>query len=345
MNWRRYTRLLLATAALLGAAAYGFILVLDPYQDVPFSPPLPRAPISTNQRFSYPAIAREPRFDSAIVGTSTMRLLDPVQLDAQLGSRFVNLAMNSATAYEQSRLLEVFLRHHATPRLIVLGNDGTWCDRKADAAHYTFRAFPEWMYDDQRWNDLLYLFNDKALEDAVRMLELLQGRREAKYRPDGYRDFTRDFGRYEPRAVHARLYKGRRATDASSDTEPRLSQPGWRYPLLARLQTLLAQVPAGTRVVLLYPPVHQYYLQNMAANLRECKARSAALLSGLPNLITLDYMQVSALTGKDDNFWDAVHTTSAIARLIETDIAAVVAGRAPPSGYAVLRNVGGSTTP
>ena len=345
MNWRRYTRVLLSTAALLGVAAYGLILVLDPYQDVPFSPALPRAPISTNQRFSYPAIAREPRFDSAIVGTSTMRLLDPVKLDAQLGSRFVNLAMNSATAYEQSRLLEVFLRHHAQPRLIVLGNDGIWCNRKADVANYTFRAFPEWMYDDQPWNDLLYLFNDKALEDAVRMLELLQGRREAKYRPDGYRDFTRDFGAYQPRAVHKRLYKGWRAKDASSDTEPRASQPGWRYPLLARLQKLLAEVPAGTRVVLLYPPLHHYYLENMATNLRECKARSAALLSDLPNLLTLDYMQVSALTSSDDNFWDAVHTTRAIARLIETDIAAVVAGRAPPSGYAVLRSAGRSTAP
>jgi hypothetical protein len=337
MHWRRYIRVLLNTAALLGGAVYGFILVLDPYMDVPIAPALPRAPISTNQRFAYPALARLPDFDSAVVGTSTMRLLDPRQLDAKLGARFVNLAMNSATPYEQARILEVFLRHHPQPRLVLLGNDGSWCDRSPEPANYTFRAFPEWMYDEDRWNDLLYLFNDKALEDAVRMLELLRGKREAKYRLDGYRDFTRDFGRYDPRAVHKRLFGARRARDAGTDTEPSLRHPDWQYPWLPRLHALLATVPSGTPIVLIYPPVHHYYLENMAGNIAECKARSAALLADLPNLRTLDYMQVSALTRRDDNFWDAVHTTAEVARLIETDVAAVMAGAAPPSGYAVLR--------
>ena len=337
MPWRAYIRVLLATVVIVGLAVYGFILLLDPYMVVPFSPALARAPVSTNQRFAYPALARLPQYDSAVVGTSTMRLLDPAQLDAKLGTRVVNLAMNSATPYEQSRILEVFLRHHPQPRLVVLGNDGSWCSRKPDPANYTFRAFPEWMYDDDRWNDLLYLFNDKALEDAVRMLELLRGQREAKYRLDGYRDFTGDFGRYDPATVHRRLYRGRAGRDAGHDTEPSLTQPTWHYPWLPRLRALLDQLPAATRIVLLYPPVHRHYLENMAANLAECKGRSAALLADLPNLVTLDYLQVSALTSRDDNFWDAVHTTDDVARLIETDLAAVVQRRAPPSGFATVR--------
>ncbi|MCC6707359.1 MAG: hypothetical protein IT492_07330 [Gammaproteobacteria bacterium] len=337
MAWSRYIRVLLLGSALLGAVVYAFILVLDPYMDVPVSPSLPRAPVSTNQRFAYPALARLPAFDSAVVGTSTMRLLDPQELDAQLGGRFVNLAMNSATPYEQARILEVFLRHHPQPRLVVLGNDGSWCNRDPEAGNYTFRAFPEWMYDDSPWNDLLYLFNDKALEDAVRMLELLRGKREPKYRLDGYRDFTRDFGRYDTKAVHKRLYASRRARDASSDTEPSLARPDWQFPWLPRLKALLQAVPAGTRIVLLYPPVHRHYLENMASNIAECKGRSAALLAGLPNLVTLDYMQVSKLTAADDNFWDAVHTTRPVARLVEADIAALLAGSTPPSGYAEVR--------
>ncbi len=338
MQWQRYIGVLLASLSAMGLAIYAFILVLDPYMDVPFSPALARAPVSTNQRFAYPALARLPQFDSAVVGTSTMRLLDPQQLDAALGTHVVNLAMNSATPYEQARLFEVFLRHHPQPRLVVLGNDGTWCNRKPDPANYTFRAFPEWMYDDHRWNDLLYLFNDKALEDAVRMAELLTGRREAKYRLDGYRDFTRDFGRYDPLAVHRRLYKSRAGRDAGQNTEPSLTRPDWRYPLLPAMRNLLAQLPPTTRIVLLYPPVHRHYLENMSANLAECKGRSAALLADLPNLVTLDYLQVSALTSSDSNFWDAVHTTDAIARVIENDLAAVVLGRVPPSGYATARH-------
>ena len=331
MRFETWLRVALASTLLLGALAYGFILLLDPYQDVPFSPPLARAPISTNQRYSYPAIARSPAYDSAVVGTSTMRLLDPARLDAGSGARFANLAMNSATAYEQGRILELFLRHHPAPRVVVLGNDGTWCNRRDDVADYTFRAFPEWMFDDHRWNDLLYLFNDKALEDAVRMVEYLAGAREAKYRPDGYRDFTLDFGRYEPRAVKRRLYKARPKPAEQGDALPRLAHPGWRYPLLDELAAHVTRIPAATRVVLIYPPVHDHYLQTMAVNVGECKARTAALLASRADLVTLDYMRPTALTRDDGNFWDAVHTTAAVARRIEDDVVAVLGGAWPRS--------------
>ena len=59
MGAQQFLCWLLRTSAALGSALYAFILILDPYQDVPFSPPLPRAPISTNQRFSYAALARD----------------------------------------------------------------------------------------------------------------------------------------------------------------------------------------------------------------------------------------------------------------------------------------------
>jgi len=99
MTWSTFLRWLLGASSVLAMLLYAFILLLDPYEVVPFAPSLARAPVSTNQRFSYPALARDASFDSAVIGTSTMRLLDPEYLDALTGARFVNLAMNSATAH------------------------------------------------------------------------------------------------------------------------------------------------------------------------------------------------------------------------------------------------------
>ena len=73
MRFDTWLRVVLAGGGVLGVLIYAFILVIDPYQVVPFAPALPRAPISTNQRFSYPAIARSAAFDSAVIGTSTTR--------------------------------------------------------------------------------------------------------------------------------------------------------------------------------------------------------------------------------------------------------------------------------
>ncbi|MBX9608583.1 MAG: hypothetical protein K2Y51_20355 [Gammaproteobacteria bacterium] len=335
MRFDTWLRVVLAGGGVLGVLIYAFILVIDPYQVVPFAPALPRAPISTNQRFSYPAIARSAAFDSAVIGTSTMRLIDPARLSAGSGARFANLAMNSATAYEQARMLELFMRHHPAARALVIGNDGTWCNRRPDVPQYTFRAFPEWMFDDDPWNDLLYLFNDKALEDAVRMAEYLAGRRGAKYRPDGYRDFTLDFGPRDPRAAHKRLFKARPRPAERGDAAPRLEHPNWRFPLLDRLAARINALPANTRVVLVYPPVHDHYLQTMAVSMGECKARAAGLLAGRHDLVTLDYMRPTALTRDEDNFWDAVHTTSDVARMLEEDIRAVWRGETPPSPHVV----------
>ena len=113
--WRAFTRRCVAVALSLLLACFAFVALVDPHDHLPLSLPFERAPINTNQRFSYPALARSERFDSAIVGTSTARLLRPSALDRLLDARFVNLSMNSATAYEQWRILELFLRHHPHP--------------------------------------------------------------------------------------------------------------------------------------------------------------------------------------------------------------------------------------
>lgn len=340
MHWQRYTRRLLLTALGLAAVLYTFILVLDPYQNVPFSPSFERAPISTNQRFSYPAVARDPRFDAVILGTSTARLIDPAALGAATGARFANLAMNSATAYEQQRIYDLFRRHHAQPRFVVIGLDEAWCVRDGQPPRYTFRDFPEWMYDDNRWNDLVYLFNDKALEDAVRMLELLLGEREPKYRRDGFHDFTADFPPYDAARIARRLYRGRPREVPAAPVPAQRRHPDWPMPLIPQLATLLRQTPPSTRVVLLFPPLHAAYIASHAAIFGECKGRVTALAATHANSAVLDYLFVSPLTRNDLNYWDPVHFTHPLALRVTADLDAALRGEAPGTG-AVRYSVGG----
>jgi len=328
MSWRRFLGLTLALFATFSLACYGFILVLDPYQNVPFSPALPRAPVAQNQRYAYPALARQPRFDSAIVGTSMVRLLNPARLDSLLGARFVNLAMNSATAFEQLRMNELFLRHHPQAKFLVYAIDDSWCRAATEPDRYTFRDFPEFMFDENRWNDLLYLFNDKALENAVRMLELLNGKREPKYGPDGYFDFTRDFGAYDLARTRQRIYGSPTppAAPPPLDLEPATGGDATPMANLDLLPALLGAAPADARVVLLMPPMHVWHQQQNAANYRECKGRVLELVGAGRPVTVLDYLLDSPLTRDDANYWDAIHYGDAVAGRIEADLAAALAG-------------------
>ena len=124
-----------------------FVSLVDPWDVLPLSPRANRAPVTSNQRFAYPSLARSQRFDSAVFGTSTSRLLRPTALNASFHARFANLAMNAATAWEQTRLMRVFLRAHPMAKFVVVGLDvGVVRDRGHAASELTPRPFPEWMY-------------------------------------------------------------------------------------------------------------------------------------------------------------------------------------------------------
>ncbi len=322
MNPRAFIRSLVAAFAILTVATYVLILLIDPYGNVPFSLVLDRAPISTNQRFSYPSVARDPAFDSVIIGSSTLRLLDPDNLNQRLDAKFANLAMNSATAYEQMKIYDLFMRHHLETKFTVIGIDDSWCKREAAFVKYTFRKFPEWMYDDNRWNDLLYLYNDKSIENVVRLLEYLHGIREPKYEKNGFRDFTVDFGNYNRDVVRKRLYpKGISETVLPGAMKPSSDHPTWRFASHLLLEAALAKhAERSTQTVLVFVPMHGAYLAKSADVYPECKTRMLQVASR-SNSRVIDFMINSTITANDDNYWDPLHFTSEVARIVEGDIA------------------------
>ncbi len=103
------------TAGALVSLVYLFIALVDPWGGLPLSPALPRVPVTTSARFAFPMLARDARFDSAVIGSSTARLLRPDRLNPLFGARFVNLAFDAATTHEATRLLHVFLQSRPAP--------------------------------------------------------------------------------------------------------------------------------------------------------------------------------------------------------------------------------------
>src|SRR2546425_651090 len=100
-TWRRFVVLFLSTFIGGLVATALFILLVDPYDVIPFSLPIKRPIVSIAQRYVYPQLIRSRRFESLIMGSSTARPLDPAKLGELLGLRFANLSMNAASAEEQ----------------------------------------------------------------------------------------------------------------------------------------------------------------------------------------------------------------------------------------------------
>lgn len=242
VTWRRFARAFLLSALAALAVLYGFVAIVDPWDVLPLSPPLPRVPISSNARFSFPALARSPRFDAAVFGTSTSRLLQPVQLDPAFGARFANLSMNSATAWEQAQLLGVFLRAHPAPRAVVIGLDAAWCGAVAERT--TPRPFPEWMYSGSRWRGYREMLTPYAVQEAANQFAVMVRMKRRRYGLDGYTSFVPDDAAYDPARVEAAFARW-------GPPDRGQAGPGAiPLPALAELPPVLAAIPAATRVLL-----------------------------------------------------------------------------------------------
>lgn len=330
-RWRRFFRLAVGSTALAMAIVYAFVIVLDPFDTLPLSPPLDRAPVASNARFAFPALARSHKFDSALFGTSTSRLLRPAALDPLFDARIVNLSMNDATVYEQARLMEVFLRAHPSPKLFMLGVDIRWCVTGDDFQKLTPRPFPEWMYAPNLWRGYREMLNLYAVQSAGQLFGILTGIKAETYGRDGYTRFVPPDEAYDREKVAQNLrHAGPMVPPGPRDGPP----SAWRYPALDLLKAMLARVPPSTRTILFFVP-YNHVVQvppdhDGAKVWDECKRRVAEIAASTPNAMAVDFMRPSPITRTNDNYWDPLHFTVAVADRLARDLAAANAGQESP---------------
>lgn len=332
--WARFVRLYLGIFGGALAAIYLFVLLVDPFHTFSFSLPLERRIVSISQRYMYPQIIASGKFDALVIGTSTARLIDPEILNPGFGARFANLAMDSATAWEQTQLASLFRRRVGAPKALIVGLDSVWCDPKADANRVTPRGFPDWLYDDNRWNDFLYLLNYATLEIAGRMAGYWLGVYRERLRSDGYGVFVPAESAYDPARVRVHFRKLEEGQE-----NPSAGTPVTRFPALDWLDAMLGELPRSTETILAFMPVSVTAQPQpgsvAAANFAACKQRVADIARAR-GAILADWAIPSDITREEANYWDPLHYRLPIAHDLARDLAGPARAGQGSGSYRVL---------
>src|SRR5690349_2853770 len=105
-EWRRFVATLLATAAATLLVVYGLLVLLVPFAAGRLTPLSLRGLPASAPRLAVASLGRDPSFDAAIVGNSTVQLLDPERLGALTGRRFVQLSIPGTGPVEQVLVLD-----------------------------------------------------------------------------------------------------------------------------------------------------------------------------------------------------------------------------------------------
>lgn len=346
--WCHFLAMFAGVGLATAAAFYAFVVALDPY-GLRAGPDRPSTPLmDINQRFMDPQIVRSGRFDAAVFGTSTIRLLDPKQLGPLFGAHFANLGLNAGTPWEQTQLADLFLRHVPSPKVLIFGLDLNWCEADADtpAKRLTFRPFPPWLYDDDRWNDYPALLNLKSLEIAGRVALARLGLRPERIRGDGFEVFVPPEARYDLERARRHIWDGKPRGIEEVSPPVRFSaaeRAALRFPALPWLDGLLDRVPQTTEVMLAFMPVHIAAQPRPgspeAARDAECKARIAAI-GERHGATVVDFRLPSGVTAEDANYWDPLHYRVGIAERIAHALKdARSSGQDDPGGFYRVRGL------
>lgn len=346
--WIQWSRWFLGAAVVGAGVLFAFIATLDPFGMRVHAGQAPRPIMDINQRFMYPQLVRSGRFDAAVVGTSTMRLLDPQVLSRGLDARFVNLAMNAATPWEQVQMARLFREHVQVPKRLIWGIDTTWCEADAtdEARRLTPRPVPGWLSREVGWSDWPKLLNLTNLEIAGRLMAYKLGWSRERIRGDGYEVFTPPEASYDLARARSHIYASHGGAIADlAPLSPSVAiapaeSAGWHFPALSWLEEGVAAFPKATQVMLVLPPAHlaAYPRQGSAAWQRyaRCKADIAAL-ARRHGAVVVDYAHASPITAQDANYWDPLHFRLAIAARFGEELAQIgKGGTARDDGAAIV---------
>ncbi|MGL4637741.1 MAG: hypothetical protein ACRCWF_17290 [Beijerinckiaceae bacterium] len=324
---RSFVKAWLVMAFACVAVCAAFIGFIDPYGVLITRKGHQRPIMDINQRYMYPQVVRSQQFDSFVIGTSTSRLLDPNQLNAAFGGAFANLAMNAGTAWEQSEMLKLVQRHVPAPKSVILGIDQIWCLDAKNIEKKTFRGFPDWMYDDTRWNDFPQLLNTTTMEIAGRLAGYHLGLMPERIRRDGYEVFTPPEHTYDLARARFHLW-GANASRQIAPVQPAVTltqaeTEALHFPALQWLDNALTALPAETRKLIVFMPIHISAQpvpgSRKEAEISACQSKISEIARKHATRI-VDFSFASSLTVEDSNYWDPLHYRLPVADLIVRSI-------------------------
>jgi hypothetical protein len=256
-------------------------------------------------------------------------------LDPLFQSKFVNLSFNAASAYEQSKILDLFIRHHREIKTIIWGLDFVWYKTSDEYTKFARpdEDFPEWLYDSECWKHPLP-FNLKNYENSMNQLLFMLGLKQFEYGLDGYTTYARRSMTLDEKRL--RIYGSKTPQDKKTVAPAiYLSQEkleALSFPAEKILKESLDSLPIDTKKILFFVPYHFFHQpadgSYEAAVIREFKHRTSRLVKQYQNIHLLDFMFHSDLTTKDDYYLDKVHTTveggTETARQIHRSVQAMV---------------------
>jgi hypothetical protein len=339
--WKRFALWAVSSAAALFLLFLGGVYLIDPYDTgrSPFSSePDLRGQKEVNATAS---VGRNPTYEAAVIGNSTIALIMPSRLTALTGIPFAQLSVPGARIPEQLAIIDWFMKHHVgtAKALVIAIHRDTWCAH--DPLQTGTSPFPFWRFRDSTFEYLAGLISMSSAEQAVRRLGLGRGSKAAPA-VDGYWDYEPIYARLLADHSRRRELLSQRVNEQQGFADP-------SFPAARALKQKLADLPADLSVVLVFPPVFTARQPRPGtprhSSEQACRQRFIDFASERPNTAIVDWWNDRLELKSPEAFIDQIHYRHPIARIMEDEIAAALHRIRGPSRVTSSRKAGDTSAP
>ena len=305
MTRKQWGLLTLSLLLLTIGGIIGTVVLIDPFeiyhQATAFIPPITNG----TQNYANAGIAKSYEYDSVIIGSSMTENFRPSQMDSLLGGRFVKLCINGGSPYNHRQMIELaFLTHDVTRVFYGLN---------VEALTYFYTTpkceMPEYLYDDDLFNDTAYWFNHSVLARYIPQCLKTLGQSDPDQRDTMY--MWGDLYEYgKEAALRYVTITGETVEQGDLPEVPELSQQSG-LNVYSNLLPFIEAHP-DTEFIVFFPPYSlvqwvDFYQQGTMIYHLEQKEAVIRILLGYDNVKIYDFQAELDWVTALDNYIDAWH--------------------------------------
>lgn len=297
------------------------VYIVDPYFH--FHKPIQGlAYLITNQRYVNDGIGRHFEYDAVITGNSMIENFMVSDFDYIFKKKSVKLPYSGGSYYEISTGLSRLIERNDKMNCVLWGLDFQYMDQEWNYKKY--RNYPEYLYDEDVFNDISYLLSKNAIAQTVRTIaRTLQGLDITTM--DEYSSWQRENGKNKVLAYYNRPQEKK---ESGIETIERINYQQISENINKNLVSIVEKNPQIEFMFFIAPYSIVWWDQLNQNDLIECQMEKERLL--LEALLRYDNVKIYCFFDQTeaicnlDNYADIIHYSeeinSMILRWIEADI-------------------------
>lgn len=307
MKNKKWNLLVLCSTVLILLAVAGGTIFVDPF--LHYHKPLDflEYPLK-DERYQSDGIAKHYEYDAVITGTSMAQNFRVSEFENLWGGKAVKVALSGATFHEMNKQIRRVLESNPDVKYVVCSFDGNWLNYEADYEQYA--GIPEYMYDNNFFNDVNYLLNKEVIPKTLAVLNYTRAG-NLTTTMDEYVRWS-DYMPYGKDAVLRSVVQIEDRTDEASTVELTKEDRERIKDNVTENFLKTTQMYPDTEFYLFFPPYSAYYWDVLAAQGKlgvqvEAEKLATEIMLEAENVHLFSFSDKTEITFNMDNYTDSMH--------------------------------------